>query len=751
MGRAPGSTGRAPAHLSVLPGGIGASGGLEDLEEDRTTIEPAPDEAPTPIAASSTIEEQWEDGTTVAEQSNSSKRSAVVEESTIEDAARPLPPLALVPSAQPPDPAAAAKLVVIAGPDQGRVFDLRSGLEVRIGRAVDNDVVLTDIAVSRKHLALGWDGAAWVVHDNGSGNGTLINDRLEDGRCQLHHADRIEIGNTVLRFDHLPSAHQPSIAGWGQKEEEAATVAGKAPVRPSQVAAAVSEPPPRHRPASVTAPVRDRTPGPTRRRASGTEPPPPPPARGRPATVPPPVPRVTTAAAVAPPPAAGSQPPAPRAIAAAVPTPLTAAPSAPVAAPMSGPYTTPNPGPSAPAFSPFAGGARPMTTTAQVEPRAYQTVNPWTVVPPPRRRRTLWIGVGVAALVAAATAGALLGGGETKAPGASAAAPPDSAVAAADGSGSGSAVDVAPGPAPTTPDPTPVAPPPTPDPTAVAPRPAPPEVVAPTPTPPEVVAPTPTPPEPAVVKPPVVKPPVVKPPAPDRPVTPKPPPPDRPRITSPGRGLDIDTPTPKPPAAAATPKALAAATKKADGLYKAKDWKAAATTLRDAIGTSTDADAKALKSRAADYESIGTNLNAALAFGTSRAPEALAAYKKAMAADRRAGGAHQGFLRDKIADVAPRAAASYMAKQNYEMAKAAADDAVNVGAGGTPMIEGVRNSLDRRAGEFYATALKVQKSKPEDAKSLARRITKMVPSSSPWYAKAVKLLSASAGSGDEDE
>ena len=80
----------------------------------------------------------------------------------------------------------AAKLVVIAGPDQGRVFDLRSGLEVRIGRAVDNDVVLTDIAVSRKHLALGWDGAAWVVHDNGSGNGTLINDRLEDGRCPRH-------------------------------------------------------------------------------------------------------------------------------------------------------------------------------------------------------------------------------------------------------------------------------------------------------------------------------------------------------------------------------------------------------------------------------------------------------------------------------------------------------------------------------------------------------------------------------------
>ncbi len=744
MGRVPGSTGRAPAHLSVLPGGIGASAGLDDLEDERTTIEPAPDEAPTPIAASSSIEEQWEDGTTVAEQSTSGKRSAVVEESTIEDAARPLPPLALVPSPQPPDPAAAAKLVVIAGPDQGRVFDLRSGLEVRIGRAVDNDVVLTDIAVSRKHLALGWDGGAWVVHDNGSGNGTLINDRLEDGRCQLHHADRIEIGNTVLRFDHLPSAHQPALAGWGQKEEEAATVAGKAPVRPSQVAAATTAEPPRHRPASVTAPVRDRTPGPTRKRASGTEPPPPP-GRARPATVPPPVPRVTTAAAVAPPPAAGSQPPT-RPNVAAIPAPLTAAPSAPVAAPMSGPYTTPNPGPSMPGFSPFAGGVRPMTTTAQVEPRAYQTINPWTVSPPPRRRRMLWIGAGVAALVAAATAGALLSGGEPT-PGASAAnPPPDSAVATGAGSGSG-AVDVAPGPIPApTPNPAVVAP--TPDPAVVAPpTPTPPTPTPPTPTPP-TPAPTPTPPTPAVVKPEVARPAPTPPRPPDRPVVPKQP--DRPRITSPGRNLDIDTPPPKPPVAA-TPKALTAAAKKAEGLYKAKDWKGAATTLRDAIGASTDPDAKALKTRAADYDAIGTNLNAALAFGTSRAPEALAAYKKAMAADRRAGGTHQGLLRDKIADVAPRAAASYMAKQNYEMAKAAADDAVNVGAGGTPMIEGVRTSLDRRAGEFYATALKLQKSKPEDSKSLARRITKMVPSSSPWYAKAVKLLSASAGGGDEDE
>ena len=142
---------------------------------------------------------------------------------------------------------------------------------------------------------------------------------------------------------------------------------------------------------------------------------------------------------------------------------------------------------------------------------------------------------------------------------------------------------------------------------------------------------------------------------------------------------------------------------------------------------------------------------AALAASGARSTEALAALKKAIAADRRVGGEHQQFFRGKIGEVAPKAAASYMAKQTYELAKSAADDAVNVGAGGSTMIEGVRRSLESRAGEFYGTALKLQKSKPEDAKSLARRITKMVPSSSPWYGKALKLLSTASSGGDEDE
>ncbi len=105
-----------------------------------------------------------------------------------------------------------------------------------------------------------------------------------------------------------------------------------------------------------------------------------------------------------------------------------------------------------------------------------------------------------------------------------------------------------------------------------------------------------------------------------------------------------------------------------------------------------------------------------------------------------------------MAQVAPSAAAAYMAKQNYPMAKLAADDAVNVGAGSNSTVANVRSSLERKAGEFYASAQKLMSSKPEEAKTLLRNIIKIVPADSPWYSKAYKLLNQrKAAGGDEDE
>jgi tetratricopeptide (TPR) repeat protein len=133
---------------------------------------------------------------------------------------------------QPSSPALSpAWLVVQSGTDRGRRFALRSGL-TSVGRGVDNDVVLTDIAVSRKHLTIEFDGASYIMNDLGSGNGTMVNSRDEDGSFRLGHGDKLELGNTVLVFESTAASLQAQALGkWSgaQDAEEPSTIAGRKP------------------------------------------------------------------------------------------------------------------------------------------------------------------------------------------------------------------------------------------------------------------------------------------------------------------------------------------------------------------------------------------------------------------------------------------------------------------------------------------------------------------------------------------
>jgi len=56
--------------------------------------------------------------------------------------------------------AASAAVLVVGGNDRGREFELTSD-EVTIGRGADCDIVLADIAVSRRHLVLFRDGVVF--------------------------------------------------------------------------------------------------------------------------------------------------------------------------------------------------------------------------------------------------------------------------------------------------------------------------------------------------------------------------------------------------------------------------------------------------------------------------------------------------------------------------------------------------------------------------------------------------------------
>ncbi|HEY4243925.1 MAG TPA: FHA domain-containing protein [Kofleriaceae bacterium] len=98
-------------------------------------------------------------------------------------------------------PPVLSRLVITQGADAGTLIEIRPGKSYTIGRGVDNDVVLGDIAVSRKHFDLHFDNGSWVIVDRGSGNGTLVNGNVEDAPFMLAPGDVIEIGNTTFRFE----------------------------------------------------------------------------------------------------------------------------------------------------------------------------------------------------------------------------------------------------------------------------------------------------------------------------------------------------------------------------------------------------------------------------------------------------------------------------------------------------------------------------------------------------------------------
>lgn len=70
---------------------------------------------------------------------------------------------------------------------------------VRLGRFQTNDIVIASDDVSRRHCSFHWDGDAWVVQDEGSTNGTRVNDEPITRRT-LRAGDRLYIGGPIVKF-----------------------------------------------------------------------------------------------------------------------------------------------------------------------------------------------------------------------------------------------------------------------------------------------------------------------------------------------------------------------------------------------------------------------------------------------------------------------------------------------------------------------------------------------------------------------
>jgi pSer/pThr/pTyr-binding forkhead associated (FHA) protein len=80
-----------------------------------------------------------------------------------------------------------------------------TGTAVTIGRAVENDIVISSKRVSREHARVQQQGWRVVLEDAGSTNGTLLNGERIQEPMQLRDGDQIKVGDVVFTF------HDPEV------------------------------------------------------------------------------------------------------------------------------------------------------------------------------------------------------------------------------------------------------------------------------------------------------------------------------------------------------------------------------------------------------------------------------------------------------------------------------------------------------------------------------------------------------------
>jgi two-component system cell cycle response regulator len=106
-----------------------------------------------------------------------------------------------------------ACLIVIRGRSVGHLLELQK-LPSVVGRAPDVELMIDDVAVSRRHAQIEKGAEGFAVQDLGSTNGLFVNG-LRVQRQLLHDGDRIQVGTTtILKFcfqDELEASFQKTL------------------------------------------------------------------------------------------------------------------------------------------------------------------------------------------------------------------------------------------------------------------------------------------------------------------------------------------------------------------------------------------------------------------------------------------------------------------------------------------------------------------------------------------------------------
>jgi len=91
---------------------------------------------------------------------------------------------------------ASFQLVMQSGPTPGKSYPLDKS-EIYIGRDINNDIVISDAEISRKHCRLILQGGGYVIEDLGSTNGSFVNGQRLMGPHPLRPGELMMLGENV--------------------------------------------------------------------------------------------------------------------------------------------------------------------------------------------------------------------------------------------------------------------------------------------------------------------------------------------------------------------------------------------------------------------------------------------------------------------------------------------------------------------------------------------------------------------------